>query len=83
MTPMQDETITRFRRDSRATFHHDDPHHDDTLPALSLQHMAALHRLYDPILHEPVPGRMLDLLRRYGGDHDKDDPEKDDPRTGG
>ncbi len=28
------------------------------------QHVEELHRLYDPVLDEPVPLRMLDLLRR-------------------
>lgn len=73
MTPMKDEAITRFRRDSRPAFHGQAPHDEEGLPALSLQHVTALHRLYDPILHEPVPGRMLDLLRRYDTPPGKDD----------
>lgn len=28
------------------------------------QHVEELHRLYDPVLEEPVPDRMLELLRR-------------------
>ncbi len=28
------------------------------------QHVDKLHQLYDPVLEEPVPSRMLDLLRR-------------------
>jgi anti-sigma factor RsiW len=27
-------------------------------------HVEELHRLYDPVLEEPVPSRMLELLRR-------------------
>lgn len=27
-------------------------------------HVDELHRLYDPVLEEPVPERMLELLRR-------------------
>lgn len=27
-------------------------------------HVDELHRLYDPVLEEPVPDRMLELLRR-------------------
>lgn len=33
------------------------------LLSLHRQHVQELHRLYDPILEEPVPQRMLDLLR--------------------
>jgi len=28
------------------------------------QHVQELHRIYDGVLNEPVPERMLDLLRR-------------------
>ncbi len=28
------------------------------------QHVQELHRIYDSVLNEPVPERMLDLLRR-------------------
>ena len=31
---------------------------------LHRQHVDELHRLYDTVLEEPVPTRMLDLLRR-------------------
>ncbi|MGQ9371433.1 anti-sigma factor family protein [Azospirillum sp. A39] len=34
------------------------------LLALHRQHVHELHRLYDPVLDEPVPERMLELLRR-------------------
>ncbi|AWK87131.1 anti-sigma factor family protein [Azospirillum thermophilum] len=34
------------------------------LLALHRQHVEELHRLYDPILEEDVPSRMLDLLRK-------------------
>lgn len=61
MATMKDETVTPFRRDERFL------PQDDALPALSRQHVAALHQLYDPILNEPVPPRMLELLRRYKG----------------
>jgi anti-sigma factor RsiW len=33
------------------------------LLALHRQHVQELHRLYDPVLEEPVPSRMLELLR--------------------
>lgn len=39
-----------------------------TLLTLHLQHVEELHKLYDPILSEPVPDRMLRLLRRYRED---------------
>lgn len=29
------------------------------------QHVQELHRLYDGVLEEPVPERMLELLRRH------------------
>jgi len=31
---------------------------------LHRQHVDELHRLYDTVLEEPVPSRMLDLLRK-------------------
>lgn len=34
------------------------------LLSLHRQHVDELHRLYDAVLEEPVPSRMLDLLRR-------------------
>lgn len=34
------------------------------LLSLHRQHVEELHRLYDPILEEEVPTRMLDLLRK-------------------
>lgn len=34
------------------------------LLALHRRHVDELHRLYDPVLDEPVPQRMLDLLRK-------------------
>lgn len=34
------------------------------LLSLHRQHVEELHRLYDPVLDEEVPSRMLDLLRR-------------------
>ncbi|HYH22755.1 MAG TPA: zf-HC2 domain-containing protein [Azospirillum sp.] len=33
------------------------------LLALHRQHVQELHRLYDPVLEEPVPSRMLEILR--------------------
>ena len=33
--------------------------------AFHQQHVQELHRLYDPVLNEPVPEKMLDLLRRH------------------
>lgn len=36
------------------------------LLSLHRQHVQELHKLYDPILDEPVPQRMLDLLRGAG-----------------
>jgi anti-sigma factor RsiW len=29
------------------------------------QQVEQLHRLYDPVLYEPVPRRMIDMLRRH------------------
>ncbi|PWC32444.1 hypothetical protein [Azospirillum sp. TSO35-2] len=37
------------------------------LLALHRQHVEELHRLYDPVLNEEVPPRMLDLLRKRNG----------------
>lgn len=37
------------------------------LLTLHQQHVHELHRLYDPVLEEPVPTRMLDLLRGKNG----------------
>ncbi len=37
------------------------------LLSLHRQHVAELHRLYDPVLDEKVPSRMLDLLRKRNG----------------
>ncbi|CAO3421249.1 anti-sigma factor family protein [Azospirillum doebereinerae] len=34
------------------------------LLSLHRQHVDELHRLYDPVLEEEVPSRMLDLLRK-------------------
>ncbi|MBP2298528.1 anti-sigma factor family protein [Azospirillum picis] len=34
------------------------------LLALHRQHVEELHRLYDPVLNEEVPPRMLELLRK-------------------
>jgi len=34
------------------------------LLSLHRQHVEELHRLYDPVLDEEVPSRMLDLLRK-------------------
>ena len=34
------------------------------LLSLHRQHVDELHRLYDTVLEEPVPTRMLDLLRQ-------------------
>lgn len=34
------------------------------LLALHRQHVQELHRLYDPVLDEPVPDRMLEVLRK-------------------
>ncbi|MCW2247068.1 hypothetical protein M2352_002659 [Azospirillum fermentarium] len=70
---MKDETVTRFRRETRTPLQTptaqdaapDAGPWDDGLPDLSRQHVAALHRMYDPILNEPIPDRMLTLLRRY------------------
>ncbi|WP_042442777.1 anti-sigma factor family protein [Azospirillum sp. B510] len=31
------------------------------------QHVDELHRLYDPVLNEQVPPRMLELLRKRNG----------------
>src|SRR3954452_3746165 len=36
------------------------------------QQVQELHRIYDTVLKEPVPGQMLDLLRRKRGDDDAD-----------
>lgn len=37
------------------------------LLSLHRQHVEELHRLYDPILEEEVPTRMLELLRKRSG----------------
>lgn len=82
MAIMNDETVTRFRRAEtgprgtgmdrimeRATAMDGARDRDrEDGGEVGIQHVAALHRLYDPILNEPVPARMLDLLRRHRGD---------------
>lgn len=77
MAIMNNDTVTRFPRadtGARGTGMDGDM---DMAAAMDrgldgdevgIQHVAALHRLYDPILNEPVPARMLDLLRRHRGD---------------
>ena len=37
------------------------------LLALHRQHVEELHRLYDPVLNEEVPHRMIELLRKRNG----------------
>lgn len=51
------------RREFEATVAYDPE--AQAILAFHQQHVLELHRLYDPILSEPVPERMLDLLRRH------------------
>lgn len=53
----------------RAEFEDSVQNDPDAKALLSLhrQHVEELHRLYDPVLNEEVPPRMLDLLRKRGG----------------
>lgn len=37
------------------------------LLSLHRQHVEELHRLYDPVMEEEVPSRMLELLRKRNG----------------
>jgi hypothetical protein len=54
-------TDCRESRDQRS-----DRRPSDTVtpPALDPRQIEALHRLFDPVLDEPIPARMLDLLHR-------------------